>query len=115
MPPSSPEVIGKYTIQRWIESGGMGDIYLARDPSLDRPVAIKLLREGFDSEDLRERFEREARAAGRLSHPNIVTVYEFGEYDGRPFIAMEYVPGRVARGQADSPARRHPAHARSSR
>ena len=93
MPPSLPEAIGKYTIDRFIESGGMGDVYLARDPALDRAVAIKFLREGFDNQEMRERFEREARAAGRLSHPNIVTIYEFGVFDGRPFIAMEFVRG----------------------
>ncbi|MEO5822269.1 MAG: protein kinase, partial [Vicinamibacteraceae bacterium] len=93
MPPSLPEVIGKYTIERFIESGGMGDVYLARDPALDRPVAIKFLREGFDNQEMRERFEREARAAGRLSHPNIVTIYEFGIFESRPFIAMEFVRG----------------------
>ena len=93
LPPSLPEAIGKYTIERFIESGGMGDVYLARDPALDRAVAIKFLREGFDNQEMRERFEREARAAGRLSHPNIVTIYEFGIFDGRPFIAMEFVRG----------------------
>jgi len=93
LPPSLPEAIGKYTIDRFIESGGMGDVYLARDPALDRAVAIKFLREGFDNQEMRERFEREARAAGRLSHPNIVTIYEFGVFDGRPFIAMEFVRG----------------------
>jgi len=93
LPPSLPEAIGKYTIDRFIESGGMGDVYLARDPALDRAVAIKFLREGFDNQEMRERFEREARAAGRLSHPNIVTIYEFGIFDGRPFIAMEFVRG----------------------
>jgi hypothetical protein len=93
LPPSLPEAIGKYSVERFIESGGMGDVYLARDPALDRPVAIKFLREGFDNEEMRQRFEREARAAGRLSHPNIVTIYEFGEFDRRPFIAMEFVRG----------------------
>jgi serine/threonine-protein kinase len=71
----------------------MGDIYAARDPALNRRVAIKVLREGFNDDTMRRRFEREARAAGSLVHPNIVTVYEFGERDGRPFIAMELVPG----------------------
>jgi serine/threonine protein kinase/actin-related protein len=93
LPPILPEVIGKYTIERFIESGGMGDVYLARDPALDRSVAIKFLREGFDNQEMRERFEREARAAGRLSHPNIVTIYEFGIFESRPFIAMEFVRG----------------------
>ena len=65
-----PTVIGRYLIARELAHGGMGDIYLARDPVLDRLVAIKLLREGFDRRsELRERFEREARAAGRLSPP----------------------------------------------
>ena len=51
MPPTLPEFIGKYKVERFIESGGMGDVYLARDPMLDRPVAIKFLREGFDSDE----------------------------------------------------------------
>jgi hypothetical protein len=94
LPPSLPEAIGKYTIERFIESGGMGDVYLARDPALDRAVAIKFLREGFDNQEMRERFEREARAAGQLLHPHIVAVFDAGRAEGRPYIASAFVPGR---------------------
>ena len=75
--------------------GGMGSVYRARDPRIGRDVAIKLLREGYDSTELRDRFAREARSAGNLSHPNIVTIYDIGEHEGRPFIAMEYVAGET--------------------
>ena len=72
----------------------MGTVFLARDPDLDRQVAIKLVKDDLtDDPDLRERFSREARSAARLQHPNIVTVFDIGEHEGRPFIAMEYVPG----------------------
>lgn len=71
----------------------MGALFLAWDPSLEREVAIKVLYR--DDEDLRERFLREARSAARLRHPNIVTVFDVGEEDGWPFIAMEYVPGET--------------------
>ena len=87
--------IDRYQTVECIGLGGMGAVYLARDPLLDRPVAIKLLPEGFDSDKQRQRFGREARAAARLTHPNIVTVYDVGEHDGRPFIAMEFVPGET--------------------
>ena len=70
----------------------MGQLYLARDAALDRNVAIKLLRVA-DDEEQRARFLHEARAAAVLSHPNVVTVFELGEQDGRPFIAMEYIEG----------------------
>jgi serine/threonine-protein kinase len=73
----------------------MGSLYLARDPAIDRLVAIKLLRRGFDTEAVRERFAREARAAGRLRHPNIVTIFDVGEHDGDPFIAMEFLAGET--------------------
>jgi serine/threonine-protein kinase len=73
----------------------MGSLYLARDPAIDRLVAIKLLRRGFDTEALRERFAREARAVGRLRHPNIVTIFDVGEHDGDPFIAMEFLAGET--------------------
>ncbi|HJR60215.1 MAG TPA: protein kinase, partial [Vicinamibacterales bacterium] len=73
----------------------MGALFLAHDPDIDRLVAIKVLREGLDTGDLRERFRREARAAGRLRHPNIVTIFDVGEYEGQPFIAMEYLPGET--------------------
>jgi serine/threonine-protein kinase len=91
---TDPTTIGRYSVLHRLGAGGMGCLYLARDPSLDRLVAVKLLLEDLsDNSELRERFSREARAAARLRHPNIVTIFEFGDLDGRPFIAMEYVPG----------------------
>ncbi len=73
----------------------MGSLYLARDPVIDRPIVIKFLKDGFDDPAARERFAREARAAGRLHHPNIVTVFDVGEHENRPFIALEYVAGET--------------------
>src|SRR6266850_490220 len=87
--------IGRYRIVRLIAHGGIGSLYLARDPAIDRLVAIKLLKAGFDDDMARERFAREARATGVLRHPNIVTVFDVGEHHNRPFIAMEYVPGET--------------------
>jgi eukaryotic-like serine/threonine-protein kinase len=90
-----PSVIGRYEITRELAHGGMGSLYLARDPAIDRLVAIKLLREGFEDESVRQRFAREVRATGRLHHPNIVTIFDTGEHGNRPFIAMEYVAGET--------------------
>ncbi|MGB7218235.1 MAG: protein kinase [Vicinamibacterales bacterium] len=87
--------VGRYQIVEKLGQGGMGSLYLARDPAIDRLVAIKLLRDDFDSQELRERFAREARSAGRLRHPNIVVVFDVGEHEGQPFIAMEYIPGET--------------------
>ena len=70
----------------------MGDVYLARDPALDRAVAIKFLREGFDNQEMRERFEREARRRPPVA-PQHRHADEFGIFDSRPFIAMEFVRG----------------------
>jgi eukaryotic-like serine/threonine-protein kinase len=90
-----PAAVGRYQIEQLIAHGGMGSVYLARDPAIDRQVVIKLLKEGFDDLAARERFAREARSAGRLQHPNIVTVFDVGEHEERPFIAMEYVRGQT--------------------
>ena len=86
---------GRYRLERPLGHGGMATVYLAQDEELHRPVAIKLLAENLASDAaFRERFLREARLAARLSHPNVVTVYDAGEAeDGRPYIVMEYVPG----------------------
>ncbi len=92
--PETLATVGRYHVARLIAHGGMGSLYLARDPAIDRLVAIKLLKDGFD-DAVRERFAREARATGRLRHPNIVTVFDVGEHENRPFIAMEYVPGET--------------------
>jgi eukaryotic-like serine/threonine-protein kinase len=90
--------IGRYRIDGWLASGAMGDIYRGFDPAINRPVAIKILRRelarGGDAETWLQRFQREARAAGQRSHPNIVTVLDFGEEDGAPFLAMEYIDGQ---------------------
>ena len=70
----------------------MGVVYLARDPLIGRDVAIKVLR-SLDEADLRARFAREVQIAGALAHPNIVRIYDAGEFDEQPFVAMEYVSG----------------------
>ena len=95
MSATTPKTIARYQVVNHLGTGGMGSVFLARDPALGRLVAIKLLREGFDSPELRERFEREARSAGRLRHTNIVTVFDVGEHGNEPFIAMEYVEGQT--------------------
>jgi serine/threonine-protein kinase len=92
--------IGRYQLSVLIGSGAMGDIYEAHDPVIDRRVAIKVLRpeliaRGEDGAGWLERFRQEARAAGRLLHPNIVTVLDYGEEAGAPFLAMEFVEGEA--------------------
>ena len=95
MAPGLPDAIGRYEVLERIGHGGMGTLYRARDPRIGRDVAIKLLREGLDDDETRERFAREARSAGQLKHGNIVTIFEFGDYNGQPFIAMEYIQGET--------------------
>ena len=87
---------GRYRLESKLGSGGMSTVYLALDEVLDRPVAVKLLhREISEEVDQLERFRREARAAARLSHPNLVGVIDAGEDDGRPYIVFEYIQGRT--------------------
>ena len=88
-----PTTIGRYEVRDRLGQGGMGVLYLALDPAIDRLVALKLLR--VNKAEIRERFVREARLAARLQHPNIVTIFDVGEHGGQPFIAMEYIPGET--------------------
>ena len=86
--------LGVYEVGARIGRGGMGEVYLARDTRLDRPVALKVLPARFaEDERFRERLLRESRLAASLDHPNVVPVYDAGELDGRLFIAMRYVDG----------------------
>ena len=86
--------IGKFEILKMIGHGAMGEVYLAKDPVLDRPVAVKTIRMNADfGPEAEERFEREARSAGSMNHPNIVTVFEFGVDEGTHYMAMEFVDG----------------------
>src|SRR5579883_2318261 len=86
--------IGKYEIKARLGEGGMGVVYQAWDPDIQRPAAIKLMSNKLaKNSDIRERFLREARACGALQHPHIVVVYEFGECNDAPYIAMEYLSG----------------------
>ncbi|HLW13219.1 MAG TPA: serine/threonine-protein kinase, partial [Casimicrobiaceae bacterium] len=92
-----PSRIGKYRIDRVLGTGAMGVVYLAFDPHIERPVALKTVRRELlaaqGGVDVMERFRNEARAAGRLAHPNIVTVHDFGDDGGTAYIVMEYVAG----------------------
>jgi eukaryotic-like serine/threonine-protein kinase len=88
--------VGRYEILGTLGRGGMASVYQAHDPGIGRDVAIKFLHSTLCEEaDCRARFLREARAAGGLSHPNIVTVHDVGEIDGRPYMAMEFLQGDV--------------------
>jgi len=98
---SSGEKIGRYTILCPLGSGGMGQIYLAKDPKLDRNIALKLISSQFAHDKRRvHRFEQEARAASALNHPNICVIHEIGEtQSGRHYIAMEHIQGSTLRAQ----------------
>ena len=88
--------IGHYSIVRKIGAGGMGEVYLAEDTKLGRKVALKFMPPHLSQNaEIRARFTREAQAAAALDHPNVVTVYEVSEFQGRPFIAMQYVEGET--------------------
>jgi len=94
LPMTTPEKIGKYEVTGVLGRGGMGIVYRARDPRLNRVVAIKTLTEGFTgSDDMLQRFYHEATHTGALRHPNIVVVFDAGDQDGMPYIVMEYVEG----------------------
>lgn len=95
--PTSPgAVIGDFLIEKEISKGGMGEVYLARQLSLDRPVALKVLQAKFlNDKEYVESFFREARAAGRISHPNVVQAYAVGEENGIFYFAMEYIRGKT--------------------
>ncbi len=92
-----PMQIGRYQLGERLGAGGMGVVFRAHDTSLDRPVALKLLRPGYEMEAAAERLQREARAMARLSHPNVVTVFDVGTYEGSVFVAMEHVDGVTLR------------------
>src|SRR5215213_10289980 len=96
--PDAVKTVGRYEIVRELGRGGMATVYLARQTDLDRFVALKELGT-FHAADpsFAQRFVRESRVAGALSHPNIVTVHEYFEHDGTPYIAMEFVPGGTLR------------------
>ncbi len=99
--PSQPTQIGRYRIARTVGSGAMGAVYEAFDPVIERRVAIKtVLKDRLDEAGLQEavaRFKREAQAGGRLSHPGIVAVHEYGEDDDEAYIVMEFVDGKELR------------------
>ena len=93
--PTLPERIGRYRVIDRIAKGAMGSVYAAMDEQLGRQVAVKLMLAAFEEDpELRERFYREARITGQLTHRNIVTVFDLGEDAGRPFIVMELLDGR---------------------
>lgn len=101
----SSEKIGRYEVKSKLGVGGMGEVFLAHDTSLDREVAIKVLLPEFCSNLERvNRFKLEAKAASALNHPNIITIYEIGEDDGRLFISTEFIKGETLRSLIDRQA-----------
>jgi MFS family permease len=92
--PTLPPRLGKYAIgERLREDGGMGALWRAHDTVLHRPVVVKMVRADIDTPELRERFEREALMLSSLQHPHIVTVFDYGEVEGHPYLVMEFIEG----------------------
>jgi len=89
-----PEQVGRFKVEAVLGRGGMGEVYKAFDPTLQRIVAVKTVRPDIDRPEYLDRLMREAQACARLSHPHIVTVYEAGQVDGIVYIAMEYLQGQ---------------------
>lgn len=101
--PSPGATFGPYRLQSALGEGGMGIVYLAEDSTLERPVALKFLSHALEQqEEARRRFLAEAKAAAALDHPYICKIYQTGEHDRRPFIAMEYIRGETLRQRLDS-------------
>src|SRR5437773_10298091 len=98
MPLTTGSRLGPYEILSLLGAGGMGEVYRARDPRLGRDVAIKVLPPSFSADaDRVRRFEREARAAGALSHPNVTAIFDVGSHDGVPSVVSELLEGVVLR------------------
>ena len=92
------QVLGHYKVLEQIGTGGMGEVYRARDERLGRDVALKLVRPSSAKDpDRLRRFEHEARAAAALNHPNIVAIYDIGMHEGVPFIVSELLEGKTLR------------------
>ena len=91
------KTLGGYELREVLGEGGMGTVYLAHDPTLDRPAAIKVIRATALSDEGKERFLREARASSKINHPNIITIYAAGEEAGAPYMAMELIDGKTLR------------------
>src|SRR5436190_10106231 len=104
MPISAGTRLGPYEILTPVGAGGMGEVYRARDTRLERTVAVKVLPAHLSrSEEIRQRFEREARAISSLSHPHICALYDVGNQDGTEYLVMEFIDGeslaeRIRRG-----------------
>ena len=90
---SVPERVGRYRVLGELGRGAMGIVYRARDEGLEREVALKVMTKGAADPAARARFLREARAAAKLQHPNIVVIYELGEHAGVPYMALELLEG----------------------
>ena len=101
--PTSRIIDGKYQLNRVIGRGGMGAVYEATDMRLDRSVAVKaMMGTMFDDSVARQRFAREARASARITHPNVVSVFDIGEFDGGAYLVLEYLRGRTLRAELES-------------
>ena len=94
----TPQRIGRYQILEYIGSGGFANVYRARDPDLDRDIALKVLHPHVVASDpaFLQRFLREAKLAASINHPNVVTIHEVGQENNAHFISMEYLPATLA-------------------